>query len=124
MLMVVTSISPDNYFYYRHDAQRDWSYPTTGVVIACLAVLGETTVAATVLRTSLSGRFWKRGLVALVLLALWAMPATAFVVHAPVFLLIHHAWLLLLLAFLGIGVAFSGLIALTTALRLRLSSHI
>jgi hypothetical protein len=38
MLIVVTSLDPDNYFYYRHDTERDWSYPATGVVGTCIAV--------------------------------------------------------------------------------------
>ena len=119
ILAVVTSVDPDNYFYYRHDTVRDWSYPTTAVVIVCTAVLGEAAVAAMALRAGASSRFWKRGLIVLLVLGPWAAVTSIFTVHMPLFVLLHHTWLWLLLLAIGVGVAVSGCASLLSWLRLR-----
>lgn len=122
MLIIVTSLDPDNYFYYRHDAERNWSYPAAGVVGTCIAVATEAAIAAAALRPSASSRFWKRGLVALLPLLIWSAAVTGFLLHMPVFVLVHHVWLLLLVASLSAGVVASGLAATISKLRLLRSS--
>ena len=122
MLIVVTSLDPDNYFYYRHDAERDWSYPATGVVWTCVAVIAEAAIAAAALRPSPSARFWKRGLIALLPLLVWTAAVTGFFLHMPIFVLVHHMWLLLLVSSLCVGVAASGLAAAVSKLHVLRSS--
>jgi hypothetical protein len=106
--IVVTSLDPTTYFFYRQQDRSRWEYPAFGVGFVVLAVAVETGILYGVLAVEKPGRVWMRGLAALAALLPWGLVVSTFVVHAPGFWLLHLIWVWVLILIIGASVLSSG----------------
>jgi hypothetical protein len=115
--VVTASLDPSNYFYYWPSQMAEWKYPIRGVVVTVGLVIVETLVAFAVLAKYRRGRIWMRGLVALCLLVPLALYAIMFIVHSPIYHIIHvvYAWALVLLV--SVAILCSGVVHIVEVTR-------
>jgi hypothetical protein len=105
----IVATSLDRRLYFADQEERGgWEHPTGGVVLVALAAALETAVAYAVLVTRSPGRTWVRALLGLALMAPLGLVVSEVVVQAPVFWLVHAAWVWLVSVALAIAVLASG----------------
>ena len=111
-LIVLTSLSPKNYFFYRLEDRDKWTYPLAGVALVVGLIVLETAFTYLVFMARRPRPLSLRALLGLLVLGPWGCFVAMWVVHAPMFYLLHivYVWLLIaIIAFaLLISVAYSG----------------
>jgi len=78
-----------------------WEYPTVLVAFVVMATMAETGVAYAVFAKRRASPLWKPAALALLALVPWGMLLSEWVIHSPVFWMLHLVWLWLLIATIG-----------------------
>ena len=115
--IVWTSLDRNLYFADRDQDRRSWEHPTGGVVLVAIAAALETALAYAVLVARRPRPMWVRALSGLVLLAPLYLVVSEVVVHAPMFWLLHVAWISLVSVALAIAALVSGAVEARSSLR-------
>jgi hypothetical protein len=96
---IVVSLNPRNYFYYRLEDREKWTYPLAGVALIVALILLETALTYLVFTARRPSLLWIRALLGLLILGPWGFFVAMWVVHAPMFYLLHivYVWLLIVI---------------------------
>lgn len=117
--IVLTSLDRTLYFNPPDQDRTRWEHPTAGVVLVAIAAALETALTYAVLVARSPRRTWVRALLGLGLMAPWGLVVSEVVVHAPVFWLLHVAWVWLVCVGLALAALSSGALELLAFVRAR-----
>ena len=110
------SLDPNRYHYWV-------GHPTGRVVRFCLYVILETAAVFFVLGRDHPGRLWQRGGATLIVLLLWTLWCSGFLMHAPAFAWAHALWLWALVGIITVCVLGSAGLHMYSAAMARRQSH-
>jgi hypothetical protein len=104
---IVLSLNPKNYFFYRIEDRDKWTYPLTGVALIVALMLVETALTYLVFTARRPRLLWIRALLGLLILGPWGLFVAMWIVHAPLFYLLHivYVWLLIAITTLALVVS-------------------
>ena len=98
--MVRVSWDPSTYHRYSFESVDDWVHPTSDVALVCGLVVLETMVLLAIFLAPKPARLWSRALIGGLFFLPWAFFSTLFIIHAPIYLILHHLWVWFLAALL------------------------
>ena len=93
---IYVSLDPKNYYFSLGEDRTTWVYNLRHVLLITGLMLLEAACAAIALLSPRPRRLWLRCLLSLLVLVPWALTITPFVIHMPLYVLVHHMWLWLL----------------------------
>ena len=99
-LAVFVSLDPRHYFFYRAEDRAAWTYDLANVALVGTIMLAAAAIVTAALIAPRPQSIAVRCVLALLLLVPWAFYSTAFVVHVPGYILVHHLWVWLLIVIL------------------------
>jgi hypothetical protein len=104
---LVASLNPKNYFFYRLEDRDKWTYPLAGVALILAFILLETAFTYLLFTARRPRLLWIRALLGLLILGPWGFFVAMWVVHAPMFYLLHIAYVWLLIAITALALVVS-----------------
>jgi hypothetical protein len=97
---VYLSLDPKNYFFDLGEHRASWVYDPRHVALITGLMVAEAACAAAAWFSPRPRAMWIRCLLGLLVLVSWALTVTPFVIHMPLYVLLHHLWVWLLVVML------------------------
>jgi hypothetical protein len=106
-LTIVLSLNPKNYFFHHFEDRSKWTYPIGGVALIVALILVETFLTYLVFTKRRPRLLWTRAFLALLILGPWGSYVAMWVVHVPMFYLLHIVYVWLLIAIIALALVVS-----------------